>query len=377
MIISQKTQEAKQEVQNFIERHLLSKKEVSFQEKWRKCGEFGILSLPFPKEYGGLESSLEELAVTIEALGEFYPDRGFTFSLCAHLFACSIPLWKFGDENQKEQFLRPMISGKMIAANAMTEPDTGSDAFSLQTTAKKISGGYVLNGSKTYSSNAPLADTIICYAKTSPNLGYFGITAFALPSNLEGLKVGNEFTKTGLKSSPMAPVYFDDCFVSEEYRIGREGNGARIFEVSMSWERTFLFALYVGMMGKQLQKCLKQTQERTQFGKKIVEYQAISHRLVDMKIRWETSRLLLYQAVDSLAKDAPSHTLDSCIAKIYISEMAILSSLDAVQIHGGQGVVSEGGIDSMLYDALPSRIFSGTNEIMREKIIQELLNSRI
>lgn len=175
----------------------------------------------------------------------------------------------------------------------------------------------------------------------------------------------------------MAPVYFDDCFVSEEYRIGREGNGARIFEVSMSWERTFLFALYVGMMGKQLQKCLKQTQERTQFGKKIVEYQAISHRLVDMKIRWETSRLLLYQAVDSLAKDAPSHTLDSCIAKIYISEMAILSSLDAVQIHGGQGVVSEGGIDSMLYDALPSRIFSGTNEIMREKIIQELLNSRI
>lgn len=343
------------------------------REDWQKCADFGILGLPFPQEYGGMDGSLKDVAVAIEALGEGSQDRGIVFSLCAHLFACSIPIWKFGEDAQKRELLPAMISGKLIAANAMTEAESGSDAFNLKSTAQKVEGGYLLNGSKIYSTNASVSDILICYARTSPK-GYFGITAFAVPTRTPGVTVGNEFKKIGLKTSPMATVYFENCFVPETSRIGKDGNGAKIFEVSMNWERTFLFAFYVGMMARQFEVCLDYARRRKQFDRPIVSFQAVSHKLVEMKLRLEISRLLLYNAVTSL-EESPSNILETCLAKLYISEAAVKSGLDAVQIHGGFGTIAEGGIERMLRDAIPATVFSGTSEMMREQIAREILRS--
>jgi alkylation response protein AidB-like acyl-CoA dehydrogenase len=342
------------------------------KEDWDKCAEFGIIALPFPEEYGGLGSSMTEVAVALEALGEGCPDRGLIFSICAHLCACCIPLWKFGSESLKSELLTQMICGKLIGANAMTESESGSDAFSLKTKAEKVKDGYVINGSKIYCTNAPVSDVVICYAKTSPKLGYLGITAFAIPRQTEGLTVGHEFKKIGLRTSPMGAVYLENCFVPEKYRIGNEGNGARIFEISMNWERTFLFAFYVGMMERQFKECLTYAKNRKQFNQPLVSFQALSHKLVEMKLRLEISHLLLYKAVESLELSS-SNILDGCLAKLYISEAAVKSGLDAVQIHGGFGTMAEGEIERMLRDSIPATIFSGTSEIMKEKIIKELL----
>lgn len=342
------------------------------REDWNSCAEFGILLLPFPESYGGLGSSLTDIAVAIEALGEGCVDRGLVFSLCAHLFACSIPIWKFGDETLKSEVLPQMIRGKIIAANAMTEDESGSDAFALKTKADKVPGGYTINGSKIYSTNAPVSDILICYARTSSQLGYLGISAFAIPTHTSGVTIGKEFKKMGLKTSPMGAIYFENCFIPEKYRIGNEGNGARIFEVSMNWERTFLFAFYVGMMAQQFQECLNYAKKRKQFNQSISSFQAISHKLVEMKMRLEISRLLLYNAVKSL-ETSSANVLEGCLSKLYISEAAVKSGLDAIQIHGGFGTIAEGNVERMLRDAIPATIFSGTNEIMKEKIARELL----
>lgn len=176
----------------------------------------------------------------------------------------------------------------------------------------------------------------------------------------------------GLKTSPMGAIYFENCFIPEKYRIGNEGNGARIFEVSMNWERTFLFAFYVGMMAQQFQECLNYAKKRKQFNQSISSFQAISHKLVEMKMRLEISRLLLYNAVKSL-ETSSANVLEGCLSKLYISEAAVKSGLDAIQIHGGFGTIAEGNVERMLRDAIPATIFSGTNEIMKEKIARELL----
>ncbi|NUM35970.1 MAG: acyl-CoA/acyl-ACP dehydrogenase [Candidatus Brocadiae bacterium] len=343
------------------------------REEWVKCAQFGILSLPFPEEYGGTQSSLEELCIAIEAMGEGCADRGLVFSLCAHLFACCIPIWKFGDKSQKEKWLPKMIDGTWIAANVATEPESGSDIFSLKTTAQKTQGGYIINGSKIFATNSPVSDLFLCYAKTSPKMGYLGTTAFIIPSTLEGITLGKNFHKIGLRTSPLGTVYFENCFVPEECRLGKEGNGGRIFEVSMAWERTFLFAFYVGLLKHQLDFCCDYAKSRKQGKSTIASYQSISHKIVEMKLRLEIARLLLYKAVFSMDRQDSSYILDSCLAKLYISQAAIQSGLDAIQIHGGTGTISESNIERMLRDAIPSTIFSGTNEIIKEKIARELL----
>ncbi len=341
------------------------------RDQWRKCGDQGLLSMCVPNSYGGLGFDALTTARLVEAFGRGCEDRGLIFSAAAHLFACVMPIVEHGTEELKQKMLPRLCSGEWVGANATTESEAGSDAFALKTRAVREGNSYILTGTKEYVTNGSIADAIVIYATINPAFGYLGVTAFAVEKNTPGLTAGKPYGKMGLTSSPISSIYLEECSVPVSHRLGAEGQGGQVFKSSMLWERACLFALYVGMMERQLEKTMVYAKERRQFSRAISKNQAISHRIADMKLRLEAARLLLYRAcwLFDKGKDA---TLDISIAKLAVSEAAIQSSLDAIQIHGGIGYISEAGIEQGLRDAIPSTIFSGTSEIQRDIIVKEL-----
>lgn len=341
------------------------------REIWDRAAELGLTGLPIPESWGGSNLGALDTMLAVEALGAHCPDLGLIFSLCAHMFASVVPLWRFGSAELQERFLRAMVSGRLIAANAITEPESGSDAYAMRTSARRDGDDYVLNGEKCFVTNAPVADLFLIYARTNPKQAFFGISCFAAPRDTPGLTVLPGGGKTGLGASPWGGLSLIDCRLPAASRIGAEGAGAAIFHDSMIWERGCLFAAYVGAMERVLDQCVSYARDRKQFRQAIGRHQSVSNRLVDMKLRLETSRLLLYRAGWLYDQGLPC---EDAIAqsKLWISECAVQSGLDAIQIFGGAGVSSESGVDRLLLDSLPSRIFSGTSEIQREFIARHM-----
>ena len=335
------------------------------RELWRQAAAFGLAGLAIDEAWGGTGLDALDTVLALEALGLGCEDLGLVFSLCAHQFACAMPIARSGSDEQKEAYLRPLAEGQLIGANAITEPESGSDVFAMRSRAKPNADGYLLDGTKCFVTNAPVADLFLVYASTQPERKLAGVTAFLVPRESEGLRVGQGHPKTGLRTSPWGELYLDNCQLPSSARLGREGAGAAIFRQSMAWERGCLFASYVGAMERSLLCCLQHVRQRRQFGRPIGHNQAISHRLVDMKLRLETSRLLLYRAAWQLGRSRRCEQ-ELALSKLWISECAVQSGLDAVQIFGGSGVVTDSGVDSLLRDALPARIFSGTSEMQRE-----------
>jgi alkylation response protein AidB-like acyl-CoA dehydrogenase len=290
----------------------------------------------------------------------------------AHLFACVMPIAEHGTESQREHLLPKLCSGQWVGANAISEAEAGSDVFALKTRAVRDGDFYVLDGSKSYVTNGPVADVFLVYAITNPSFGYLGLSAFLVERGTPGLSVGQPFQKMGLGTSPIAPVYLEGCRVPVSARLGAEGKGAAIFKRSMQWERACLFAAYVGLMERVLEQSVGFAKERRQFKKPIGKNQAISHKLVDMKQRLESARLLLYRAC-WLMDQGRDAVMEVSLAKLAISEAAIQCGLDAIQIHGGMGYVEETGIERVLRDAIPTTLFSGTSEMQRDIIANHLL----
>ena len=347
------------------DRHFFSR------EEWRLCGEQGLLGLCIPECYGGLGFDMLTTTRAMEAFGRGCDDRGLVFSVAAHLFACAMSIAEHGSKELKERILPRLCSGEWIGANAITESEAGSDAFALKTRAVCDENFYVLMGAKEYVTNGPVADVFVVYGSTNPAHGYLGLTAFLVEKNAPGLIMGKPFGKMGLTSSPLSSIYLEECRVPITNRLGREGQGARIFKTSMLWERSCLFAMYVGLMERQLDQCVVHARERRQFGEAICKNQAISHRIADMKLRLEAARLLLYRSC-YLFDQGRAAVLEISLAKLAVSEAAIQSSLDAIQIHGGVGYVTETDIESALRDSIPGTIFSGTSEIQRDLIAREI-----
>jgi len=339
--------------------------------QWRLCGEFGLLGFSVPQRYGGSGFDALTTARLIEAFGYGCEDMGLVFSVSAHLFACAMPISEYGNEALKEAVLPKLCSGQWVAANAITEKEAGSDVFALKTKAIRDGDSYILTGTKRYVSNAPIADAILVYALTNPSHGYLGISAFVVEKDTPGLLLKDPFNKMGLTTTPASMVCLEECRVPARNKLGEEGQGAQIFKSSMQWERACLFAAYVGMMDRQLEQTIAYAQQRRQFGKAIGKNQAISHQIADMKLRLEAARLLLYRAC-WLFDQGKEAVLDVSMSKLAISEAAIQSSLNAIQIHGAAGFAIETGIERMLRDAIPSTIFSGTSEIQRNIIAREL-----
>ena len=366
----QKTLEFAQCSLNQSEKELIGKDYFPLNE-WRKCGEFGLLGLCVSKQYGGKGLDALTTARVEEAFGKGCSDGGLVFSAGAHLCACLMPIFEYGSDELKETFLPSLCSGEWIGANAMTESEAGSDISQLKTKAVREGDEYGLNGTKSYVSNAPIADIFVVYATTNPQYGHMGISAFVVRRDSPGVVVGESLAKMGLTTSLISSVDFQDCRIPAQNRIGMEGQGTAIFAKSMQWERSCLFATYLGMMERQLEQTIAYASKRKQFRKSIGKNQAISHRIVNMKLRLESARLLLYRACWLMDRQEDA-VMEVSLSKLAVSEAAIQSSLDAIQIHGGSGYLTATGIEEALRDAIPSTIFSGTSEIQRDLIAKKL-----
>ncbi|MCB9557502.1 MAG: acyl-CoA dehydrogenase family protein [Deltaproteobacteria bacterium] len=338
---------------------------------WQQAAEFGLTGLNIAGEYGGMGHDAVTTALAMEAFGQGCHDMGLVFSVAAHLFACATPIDEFGSQELKSRLLRKLAAGELVAANAATESEAGSDIHAMKTRATRDGDDYVISGAKTYVTNGPIGDVFVTYATTNPAFGYMGITAFVVERDRQGVATGQPFHKVGLRSSPTGAVYFEDCRIPVANRLGEEGQGGMIFRSSMIWERACLFACYVGMLQRQLNQVVEYARTRKQGGKLIGKYQAVSHRIVDMKLRLEAARLLVYRACFNRDQGRDA-TADIALAKIAVSEAAVQSGIDAIRVLGGNGVVDEYHVERMLRDAIPSTIFSGTSEIQRNLVAATL-----
>jgi alkylation response protein AidB-like acyl-CoA dehydrogenase len=334
------------------------------RDAWRACATFGIQGLPIPAEFGGAGSDPLTTALVMEALGYGCRDNGLLFSLNAQMWSVQLPLVIFGTPQQQRAYLPGMVGGSIIGGHAMTEPDSGSDALRMRTRAERRGDHYLLNGTKHYITNAPVADVFVVYAALSDAPGLAGLSAFLVDAGTPGLRVSGSFEKMGLRTSPMGEVALTDCLVPAGSRLGPEGAGMAIFNSSMEWERSCLFASAVGAMRRQLDACVRYARTREQFGQAIGKFQGVAGKLADMYVRLEAARLLIYR-VAWLKQQGRSAPAEAAAAKLFTSEAWVRSSEDAIQTHGGLGYMKEAGIERDLRDAVASTIYSGTSEIQR------------
>jgi alkylation response protein AidB-like acyl-CoA dehydrogenase len=345
--------------------------EVFSIDGWKKCARFGALGLPVPSEYGGMGLGINEVIAVMEGLGYGARDQGLLFSINAHLWTNTLPILTYGTEEQKRKYLPGLCNGELIGANGASEPDAGSDIFSMHTRAERRGDCYVLNGTKTFVSNAPVANLFVVYATVDPRLGPMGITAFLIERDTPGLKVTRAIEKMGLRTSPMAEVTLEDCTIPAASRLGREGRGVGVFEASMEWERGCILANYLGVMRRQLETCIDYVRKRKQFGQAIGKFQSVANRVVDMKVRLDTCRPLVYRIGWLKAQNKPA-TVEAAVAKLYVAQSLIANCQDAIQIFGGYGYMVEQGLERDLRDAIASTLYSGTSEIQRNLIAKGL-----
>jgi len=293
------------------------------------------------------------------------------FSINAHMWTNSIPLLKYGTTEQKKKYLPGLCDGSLIGANGASEPNSGSDIFSMQTRVSKDGSDYVLNGRKIFVTNAPVADLFTIYATLDPKLGAAGICGFIVEKGTRGLGVGKKKDKMGLRTALMAELLLEDCRVPGTALLGREGRGAEVFNCSMAWERACILATCLGTMRRQLERCVEHARGRKQFGQPIGKFQSVANRIVDMKLRYETARLMTYK-VGWLMQGNKSAEMEAAMAKLYVSESFVKSCLDAIQVHGGAGFLTELELERELRDSVGSTLYSGTSEIQRNIIARGL-----
>jgi alkylation response protein AidB-like acyl-CoA dehydrogenase len=334
------------------------------RDAWQACAKFGIQGLPVPAELGGAGSDVLTTTLVMEALGYGCRDNGLLFSLNAQMWSVELPLVIFGNADQQQAYLPGLVSGEIIGGHAMTEPDSGSDALHMRARADRRDEHYLLNGAKQYITNAPIADVFLVYASVQGRPGLAGLSAFLVEAGTPGLVVSSASEKMGLRTSPMGEIALSDCLVPAENRLGPEGAGMAIFNSSMEWERSCLFASAVGAMRRQLEACVDYACSREQFGQPIGKFQSVADKLADMYVRLEAAKLLIYR-VAWLKQQGKSAPAEAAAAKLFTSEAWVRSSRDAIQTHGAFGYLKEAGIERDLRDALAGTIYSGTSEIQR------------
>jgi alkylation response protein AidB-like acyl-CoA dehydrogenase len=367
----------KRSVMDFAERELQDdvvardREGVFPRALWNKCAAFGLLGLPFAEEYGGQNVDILAAVLAMEGLGYSCRDNGLIFGMNAQMWSVQMPIQTFGTNEQKSGLLPRLISGEWIGGHGMSEPGSGSDAFSLSTTARRDGTAYILNGSKMFVSNGPVADVFVVFATVGKKRGFMGVTAFLVERDRPGFEVGKDIGKMGLRTCPWSEIVLENCRIPEQNRLGREGEGYRIFSDSMEWERGCLLAAAIGSMQRQLENSIRYAKERKQFGVPIGKFQAVGHKIAGMKIRLETARLILYHLAWKKSCNQRS-PLDAALVKAYVSECWKQSSLDAIQIHGGYGYATEFEVEREFRDAIGSSIYSGTTEIQKNIIANYL-----
>jgi hypothetical protein len=324
-----------------------------------------------PPEFGGREADTVTVVAVMEALGYGCRDNGLIFALNAQLWGVQMPILKFGTPEQRRAYLPSLIAGDLIGAHAVTEAESGSDVYSLHTHAELRHDCYILNGSKVYITNAPEADVMVVFATQDSDRGMAGISAFVVSKDSPGLTVSPALDKMGLRTATMGEVILTDCEVPVENRLGPEGSGMGIFNFSIGWERNCILASSLGAMRRQLETSISYANSRRQFGEAIGKFESISNKIADMYVRMAAGRLLIYQAA-WLGREGKPAVSEAAAAKLFVSEAWVQSSLDAIQLHGAYGYMSEAEIERDLRDAVAGTIYSGTSEIQRVIIARML-----
>jgi alkylation response protein AidB-like acyl-CoA dehydrogenase len=345
--------------------------EVFPRDIWKKVGEFGVMGLPAPAAYGGADASVVTTMLALEALGYGCNDAGLVFSVNAHMWTSVVPIMSYGTDDQKQQWLPGLCDGALVGCHAITEPDAGSDVFSLTTSGTEVDGGYVLNGRKMFITNAPIADLLIVFARTTDGIGPFGISAFLLEPGTAGLTVGKPFDKMGLRTSPMSEVVVEDCFVPSGAMLGQPGQGGEVFTTSMRWERACIMASQVGLMRRTMERCIAYARQRRQFGRPIAKYETIADKIADMKIAVDAGRAMVLRT-GWLMDNGHDGMVEAAEAKAFVAEANVKAHLDAIQIYGGYGYMTESDLERHLRDAIGGKIYSGTTEIQKRIIARGL-----
>ncbi|WP_033827486.1 acyl-CoA dehydrogenase [Bacillus andreraoultii] len=332
------------------------------RELFDKMAELGLTGIPWPEEYGGIGSDYLAYAIAVEELSRVCASTAVTLS--AHTSLASWPIFKFGTEEQKQKYLKPLAQGEKIGAYCLTESGSGSDAGGMTTVARKEGDHYVLNGSKIFITNGGVADIYVVFALTDPESRQKGTTAFIVESHFAGFKVGKKEKKMGIRSSPTTEVIFEDCIVPLENVLGEEGQGFKIAMMTLDGGRNGIAAQAVGIAQGALDAASNYAKERVQFGKPIIANQGVSFKLADMATNIEAARLLTYQAAWLESEGLP-YGKASAMAKLFAGDTAMNVTTEAVQVFGGYGYTKEYPVERFMRDAKITQIYEGTQEIQR------------
>ncbi|ANX14189.1 acyl-CoA dehydrogenase [Fictibacillus arsenicus] len=335
-----------------------------------QMGELGLCGIPWPEEYGGIGGDYLGYVIAVEELSRVCASVGVTLS--AHTSLAGWPIFKFGNEEQKQKFLRPMAEGKKIGAYGLTEPGSGSDAGNMKTTAKKDGDHYIINGSKIFITNAGDAEIYVVFARTDIDAGTRGVSAFIVEKGTPGFSFGKKEKKLGIRSSPTLEIIFEDCRVPAENLLGKEGEGFKIAMMTLDGGRNGIAAQAVGIAQGALDASVNYAKERKQFGKPIGVNQGIGFKLADMATKVEAARLLTYQAAWRESEGLP-YGKESAMSKLFAGDIAMEVTTDAVQVFGGYGYTKEYPVERYMRDAKITQIYEGTQEIQRLVISKMLL----
>lgn len=333
---------------------------------WNEFCEFGWLGLNMPEKFGGLGENNTTCAVVLEAMGYACRNNGFTFVVNNHWWMVQNIINIFGSEYIKNKYLQRLIRGKSIGAFALTEADAGSDSNAIQTSAVMVGEEYILNGSKMFVSNGPIADIYIVFAVTQ-QLPVKKMTAFVVEREFDGVSASLEIEKMGLDSSPTGELILCNCSVPKENIIGEMNEGSSVMSTAIEYERFYEFVPHIGAMRRVMEGCIEYSKQRSAFGKNISDFQSISHKIADMAVRIEMARALMYD-IAHLKDENRSTYVQASMFKLFVSESYVQTCRDALQIYGAYGYTKEYQIEKELRDSLASTIYAGTSEIQRNTI---------
>ena len=348
----------------------IDEKERFPAEVFKKMAELNLLGLPFSDQYGGAGMDLISYTITLEEMARVCASTALSYS--AHVSLAASPIDLFGTEEQKVKYLTPLASGEKIGSFGLTEPNAGSDAGGIQTTARREGGFFYLNGSKMWITNAEVADIFVVAALTDKESGRRGISNFIVERSFEGFEVGKKEKKLGMRASPTSTLHFSECKVPVENLLGTENSGYKQFLTILDGGRVGIAAQSLGIAKESLRRAMLYAQEREQFGKPIGEFQGIQFKLSDMATRIHGAELMIYNAAFR-KMNGQSYIHEAGMAKLFASEIATECANQAIQIHGGVGYTKEYDVERFWRDAKLLEIGEGTSEVQRIVIYRELL----
>ncbi len=342
------------------------------REAFRTLAENGLLGIQIPEEYGGAGAGMLSLILTVEEVARVCASTSVILTTQA---LASDPLLIGGTEEQKKKYLYRLASGESLGACAITEPQAGSDVSGMKTTAKKVNGGYVLNGSKIFITNAGESDIITVLAYTDKEKGSKGISMFIVEKEDKGFIVGRQEHKMGIRGSDTRELTFEDLFVPEDRLLGKEGDGFKILMATFNYTRPAVGAQALGIAQGALEQTIRYSKERVQFGKPLASFQGLQWMMAEMALGVETARTMIYRAAATIddEPDSPDIPKLSSMAKWYASDVAMKVTTDAVQIFGGYGYSREYPVERMMRDAKITQIYEGTNQVQRMIIAGQIL----